>query len=187
MRSFPLSASTALLPVTTALFALSAAAIKLKASSTPPINSIIISISGSSIRSCQLVVNISEGTSTSLFRSGLRTAIFFTMSSVPVLSFSRNWFLYKFLYTPAPTLPKPASPMRSCFFCYSTFFYIDVIFILRGLFASNSILTINGSGFLALFDLLLSYVKYSTFTGFSIWTPWSWAWSSRISRSLQGN
>ena len=75
-------------------------------------SSTMIASEGSLINSRQSEVIISAGTSTSRTLCGLRTAIFPMVSEAPVRCWIREAFFFKFLYTPAPTLPSPARPMR---------------------------------------------------------------------------
>ena len=109
--SFPYSAKSALLAVTTCFPFSIALRIYSLAFSTPPISSTTISISGSSITSIASTVNSSRFTEIPLSDSISRSAIFLTDTSIPTLSEMIFLFVVSTSKVPAPTVPNPMIPI----------------------------------------------------------------------------
>ena len=118
--SLPSSAIRSLLAETTFLPALKASMIIVFAGSIPPITSITIWISSSSIISLQLSVR-SLSSTPSLFLFLLWTSIFLISSCAPAVCSITSARFRISLYTPVPTVPRPSRPIL-IFFIQSPLF-----------------------------------------------------------------
>ena len=113
--SSPCSAKRALFAVTTDFPARKARHTSSFAIPVPPINSTMMSISGSSINPNASVVRMSASTATPRSVSISRSAMVRSTGRMPMRAAMSSACVVRPSTTPAPTVPKPAKPMFALF------------------------------------------------------------------------